>query len=347
MAEKDDSAEPALAPVVTIGGEEVLPWVEKYRPKDMDNLIAHEDIIKTIRRFTETHTLPHLLLHGPQGTGKTSTIKACAQEMYGPKYKSLCLELNASDERGIGVVREQIRSFASMQQIFVSKHPKLVILDEADHMTNQAQFALRRIMEDYHKTTRFCLIGNYAGKIIPALQSRCTRFRFQPLSTDEVCGRVREICEKEKVTITDDGVSALADVGRGDMRKTLNILQATVMVVSRDKGDVTRKAVYETTGSPLKEDLDALYGTLLTAGFEQARGALDRMRVEKGYGLQDLLKGVYELSVQTKFPGPVRNALMKSLADIEYRLSRGAVEKIQSAALVASFFEAREGMKKA
>merc|ERR1719265_2632523 len=115
---------------------------------------------------------------------------------------SLCLELNASDERGINVVREQIRSFASAQQLFASKHPKLVILDEADHMTNQAQFALRRIIEDYHKNTRFCLIGNYAGKIIPALQSRSTRFRFQPLSTEEVSRRVKEICEKEQVTIT-------------------------------------------------------------------------------------------------------------------------------------------------
>merc|ERR1719265_2493410 len=111
---------------------------------------------------------------------------------------SLCLELNASDERGIDVVREQIRSFASAQQLFASKHPKLVVLDEADHMTNQAQFALRRIIEDFHKSTRFCLIGNYAGKIIPALQSRCTRFRFQPLAPEQVCGRVKEICAQER-----------------------------------------------------------------------------------------------------------------------------------------------------
>merc|ERR1711937_610136 len=116
---------------------------------------------------------------------------------------------------------------------------------------------------------------------------------------------------KEKVTITDDGVSALAEVGKGDMREVLNILQATVMVVSRDKGDVTRKAVYETTGSPLKEDLDALYGALMSAGYKQARDVLDRMRAEKGYGLQDLLRGVFDMSVQTKFPGPVRNQLMK------------------------------------
>jgi replication factor C subunit 3/5 len=131
------------------------------------------------------------------------------------------------------------------------------------------------------------------------------------------------------------------------MRKVLNILQATVMVVSRETGDVTRKAVYETTGSPLKEDLDVVYNALMSAGFKDARDTLDRMRVEKGYGLQDLLKGTYDLSVQTKFPSVVRNKLTKDLADIEYRLSRGAVEKIQSAALVASFFEAREGMKKA
>jgi replication factor C subunit 3/5 len=334
--------EPAEAaptvPTVTVGGLEVLPWVEKYRPQALAETLGHQDIITTIQRFVETGTLPHLLLHGPPGTGKTTTIKACAKKMFGPRYSSLCLELNASDERGINVVREQIRSFASAQQLFASKHPKLVILDEADHMTSQAQFALRRIIEDYHKNTRFCLIGNYASKIIPALQSRCTRFRFQPLGEDQVKSRVAEICTAEKVSHTPDGLEALATVGRGDMRKVLNILQATSMA----HGDVTLKAVYLTTGTPLPEDLEALFATLMQAPFAEALKVLETLRVEKGYSLADLLRGVFDLSVEIQMPAPGRLRLMPALAEIEHRLSRGATDKVQAAALVGVFIEVRE-----
>jgi replication factor C subunit 3/5 len=335
--------EPMPSAVLTVGGLEVLPWVEKYRPQELDDLIAHEDIMKTIQRFMDTGTLPHLLLYGPPGTGKTSTIMACARKMYGKQFASQCLTLNASDERGINVVRDHIRSFASTQQIFASKqaHPKLVILDEADHMTNQAQFALRRIIEDFHKSTRFCLIGNYAGKIIPALQSRCTRFRFQPLAQAQVCGRVKEICEKENVNIDEGGLEALATIGRGDMRKVLNILQATVMA----RKDVDRKAVYLTTGTPLQEDIETVYKSLLNDSFAAALKLVDGMRATKGYGLQDLLRGVFDLCVETQFPSAVRCKLMPMLAEIEVRLSKGASERLQAGALVAAFTDAREELR--
>ena len=148
-----------------------LPWVEKYRPSVLQELISHEDIIRTIRKFISEEKLPHLLFYGPPGTGKTSTILACAKELYSPKeFNSMVLELNASDDRGINVVRNQILSFASTRTIFNSGY-KLVILDEADAMTNDAQNALRRIIEKYTDNVRFCLICNYLSKIIPALQS--------------------------------------------------------------------------------------------------------------------------------------------------------------------------------
>lgn len=157
-----------------------MPFVEKYRPENLDRIISHVEIVKTIRKFIESKKLPHLLFHGPPGTGKTSCMIAIAKELYGSQYRNMTLELNASDDRGIGVVRDQIKSFCSTQQL-MSKGMKLVILDESDSMTGPAQFALRRIVEKYSKTTRFCFICNFVSKIIPALQSRCTRFRFGPL----------------------------------------------------------------------------------------------------------------------------------------------------------------------
>lgn len=168
-----------------------MPFVEKYRPENLDRIISHVEIVKTskylnflthlvVRKFIESKKLPHLLFHGPPGTGKTSCMIAIAKELYGSQYRNMTLELNASDDRGIGVVRDQIKSFCSTQQL-MSKGMKLVILDESDSMTGPAQFALRRIVEKYSKTTRFCFICNFVSKIIPALQSRCTRFRFGPL----------------------------------------------------------------------------------------------------------------------------------------------------------------------
>ena len=162
-----------------------LPWVEKYRPKEMSDLVSHEQIIGTITKLIDAGKLPHLMLYGPPGTGKTSTILACAHKLYGKHFSSMVLELNASDDRGIDVVREQIKEFASTRQMF-SSAPKLIVLDEADNMTNPAQFALRRVIEKFTRNARFCIICNYASKIIPALQSRCTRFRFAPLSKEQV-----------------------------------------------------------------------------------------------------------------------------------------------------------------
>jgi replication factor C subunit 3/5 len=176
--------------------QDSLPWVEKYRPKDFSELVAHEDITNTIQRLIDQNRLPHLLFYGPPGTGKTSTILACARRLYGPNYHSMVLELNASDDRGIDVVREQIKDFASTRKIF-SSGIKLVILDEADAMTNAAQAALRRVIEKFTKNTRFCLICNYISKIIPALQSRCTRFRFGPIPKDAVSKRLNHVIECE------------------------------------------------------------------------------------------------------------------------------------------------------
>ena len=170
-----------------------------YR-NSLEDLVAQDDIVSILSNLIDSENLPHLLLYGPPGTGKTSTIVATAKRMYGSAaaYKSMTLELNASDARGIDVVRNEIKEFAGTKQLF-NKGVKLIILDEADAMTQDAQFALRRIIEKYTKNARFCLICNYVSKIIPALQSRCTRFRFAPLKREHIQGRLEEIAAKEKM----------------------------------------------------------------------------------------------------------------------------------------------------
>jgi replication factor C subunit 3/5 len=209
--------------------------VEKYRPVTLADVSGHQDILATINKFVDTNRLPHLLLYGPPGTGKTSTILALARRIYGvDNVRQMVLELNASDDRGIDVVREQIKTFASTKQIFsvgggsrgAMASYKLIILDEADAMTNTAQMALRRIMEKYTLNTRFCIIANYSHKLSPALLSRCTRFRFSPLKEQDIRVLVDKVVEEEGVKIIPEALDALVKLSKGDMRRALNVLQA-------------------------------------------------------------------------------------------------------------------------
>lgn len=310
-----------------------LPWVEKYRPATLQDLISHEDIISTIERFIDADHLPHLLLYGPPGTGKTSTILACARKLYTPKeFNSMVLELNASDDRGIGVVRERILNFASTRTIFKSGF-KLVILDEADAMTNDAQNALRRVIEKFTENVRFCLICNYLSKIIPAIQSRCTRFRFGPLSSEQILPRLNYVIEQEQINVTEDGRKALLTLSGGDMRRILNILQSTSMAFS----EVTEDNVYSCVGHPLRSDITNILNWMLNEEFETAYKKVAELKVAKGLALHDILTELHTFSHRIEFPVEARVKLIKDMAEIEWHLSAGASEKIQLSAVVAAF----------
>nr|CAB3265539.1 replication factor C subunit 5 [Phallusia mammillata] len=314
-----------------------LPWVEKYRPKSLDDLISHEDILKTIRRFMAEDRLPHLLFYGPPGTGKTSTILACAKQLYSVKeFNSMVLELNASDDRGIGIVRNQILSFASTRTIF-NKGFKLIILDEADAMTKDAQNALRRVMEKFTENTRFCLICNYLTKIIPAIQSRCTRFRFGPLSTDQMKPRLEHVIEQESLKITEDGMTAVVTLACGDMRKALNILQSTSMA----HDEVNENTVYTCTGHPKKSDIENILEWMLNKDFTSAYRKVIALKTENGMALQDILLQVHIYVHRIDFPLDVRILLLDKLANIEERLAAGTNEKIQTSSLIAAFQQAK------
>lgn len=316
-----------------------MPWVEKYRPAKLDDLISHDEIVSTINRFIERKQLPHLLFYGPPGTGKTSTILACAKQLYTPaQFKSMVLELNASDDRGINIVRGQILNFASTRTIFSGTF-KLIILDEADAMTNDAQNALRRIIEKYTENVRFCVICNYLSKIIPAVQSRCTRFRFAPLSPEQILPRLDKIIEAEKLSVTADGKQALMTLSKGDMRKVLNVLQSTSMAFDT----VNEDNVYTCVGHPLRKDIERILETLMsTESFEKAFDEIQKVKNAKGLALEDILTELHLFVMRIELPMSVMNKLIIKMADIEERLAKGCTEGTQTTALIASFFICRE-----
>nr|XP_023924304.1 replication factor C subunit 3 [Quercus suber] len=328
--------------VVVPGESKATPWVEKYRPQSLADVAAHRDIVDTIDRLTSENRLPHLLLYGPPGTGKTSTILAVARKLYGAQYHNMILELNASDDRGIDVVRQQIQDFASTQSFsFGAKASvKLILLDEADAMTKDAQFALRRVIEKYTRNTRFALICNHVNKIIPALQSRCTRFRFAPLDSFHVTERLKHVIEAEKLDVPETGLAALVRLSNGDMRKALNILQSTHMASQQ----ITEEAVYLCTGNPLPKDIEQISYWLLNESFTESFKRISEMKTRKGLALVDIVREVTMFVFKIKMPSDIRVQLINDMADIEYRLSLACNDRLQLGSLIASFTRARSAL---
>ena len=202
-------------------------WVEKYRPINLNEISSQEHVINSLRKTLFNKNIPHLIFFGPAGCGKTSTIIALAKELFKNQYSNRVIELNASDERGINVVREKIKVYAKQSISNKDDIPpwKLIILDEADTMTPDSQCALRRIMEEYSKITRFCIIGNYCNKIIDPIVSRCALFRFKPINQEHIIKKLKYICNEEKFNISEEILNKIIKISRGDLRKAINLLQ--------------------------------------------------------------------------------------------------------------------------
>ncbi|KAL6860424.1 Subunit of heteropentameric Replication factor C (RF-C) [Amphichorda felina] len=345
-----------------VEAEDNLPWVEKYRPVTLDDVSGHQDILSTINKFIDTNRLPHLLLYGPPGTGKTSTILALARRIYGTaNMRQMVLELNASDDRGIDVVREQIKTFASTKQIFSmagsrggSGGPsvagyKLIILDEADAMTNTAQMALRRIMEKYTVNTRFCIIANYAHKLSPALLSRCTRFRFSPLKEGDIRQLVEKVVEEESVNIGAEAVDALVKLSRGDMRRALNVLQAchassTPLRLKNEpkvpdseikREMITTETIYNCIAAPPPDAIKEIMSTLLkTSDVTSCLNTVNSLKVARGLALADIITALAEELSRLEVKPEVMISWLDGLAEIEHRVSSGGSEAVQTGAVV-------------
>ncbi|KAI9725805.1 MAG: hypothetical protein M1828_002434 [Chrysothrix sp. TS-e1954] len=363
-----------------VEAEDSLPWVEKYRPDTLSDVAGHTDILSTINKFIDANRLPHLLLYGPPGTGKTSTVLALARRIYGIRnMRQMVLELNASDDRGIDVVREQIKTFCSTKQIFNSFTPststststsasagrltgfKLIILDEADAMTSTAQMALRRIIEKYTPNTRFCIIANYTHKLSPALLSRCTRFRFSPLPDHAIRRLVGKIIEEERVNIQEDGVEALVRQAKGDMRRAVNVLQSchaaglpshqpgVTKAPPRDEERelITPAVIHDCTASPHPQDIQTILMTLLsTSDVASCLNTINTLRQQRGLALSDIISALSEELMALEAPGPARVVWCEGLADIESRIAGGGSETVQVGGLVGVVRQGVEVMEK-
>lgn len=248
----------------------------------------------------------------------------------------MVLDLNASDDRGISTVREEIQDFASTKR-FSSSGFKLIILDECDSMTKDAQFALRRVVEKYTKNARFCLICNYVYKIIPALQSRCTRFRFAPLDESRMRIRLLDVIKQENIHITQKAIDAILRLGRGDMRSVLNMIQSTYMAFTT----ITEEAVYECTGNPKSEDIETIVNWLFNVSFSKCFTYISDLQTAKCIALIDIVSEMQPYIIRRKMSKMALLELLEAIAEVSYMLSLGSNEKLQLAFLIGSFILAR------
>ncbi|XP_041861547.1 replication factor C subunit 4 isoform X2 [Melanotaenia boesemani] len=312
-----------------------VPWVEKYRPKCVDEVAFQEEVVAVLKKSLEGADLPNLLFYGPPGTGKTSTILAAARELFGPElYRQRVLELNASDERGIQVIREKVKNFA---QLTVSgSRPdgkpcppfKIIILDEADSMTGPAQAALRRSMEKESRTTRFCLICNYISRIIEPLTSRCSKFRFKPLANQIQEKRLLDICEKENLKYTKESIAALVRVSEGDLRKAITFLQSAARL-NVDK-EITDQTITQIAGVVPSKMIDSLFEISLKGTFEK----LEVVRMmEEGYAATQILSQLHDYVIEQDLRDEQKSAITEKMAVVSKCLSDGADEYLQMLSL--------------
>ena len=307
-------------------------WIEKYRPTRLSEIVGQDEIIKRLQSYVKTGNLPHLLFTGSAGVGKTTAAIALAREFFGESWHMNFREMNASDERGIEVVRNQIKQFARTSPLGGSSF-KILFLDEADALTPDAQAALRRTMESYALTCRFILSCNYSSKIIDPIQSRCAIYRFRPLSREAIAEEIHRIAGKEKIKVSGGAIDAIVYVAQGDMRKAINALQGAAIISS----EIDEKMVYAITATARPEEIEDLLSLSLKGDFEAAETVLNFLLYERGIAPNELINQCYRALVKREMDAGQRVALIDALGETDFRLSEGASSDIQLEALIARF----------
>ncbi len=309
---------------------DITPWTEKYRPHKLGDIIGQKDIVRSLGGFVKAGNMPHLLLAGPPGCGKTTATLALAREMYGANVSECLLEMNASDERGIDVVRGKIKDFA--RTVSLASVPfKLIFLDEADSLTSDAQSALRRTMELYVSNTRFILGCNYSSKIIEPIQSRCSVFRFRPLAEEEMKEMMGRIAEREKLKIDEKAFTALSYVSEGDMRRLINALQGAAL----HGPHITEESVFKFAARARPKEILEMMNFALEGKFTEARRHLHKLLVDYGLSGEDVLIQMFRELDNVKIEERAKADLIDKIGEYNFRVVEGANEVIQLEACLA------------
>ena len=316
-------------------------WVEKYRPTTLDQVSGQEEVVSRLKAYVRAGNLPHLLFAGPAGTGKTTCAIALARELFKEDWRSSFFELNASDERGLDVVRVKIKDIARTQSM-AEQGFKIIFLDEADNLTSDAQAALRRTMETYTRTARFILSCNYSSRIIEPIQSRTAVFRFRPLKPEAIRSYLERIAKEEKLTITKEGMEALVYIAQGDMRKAVNALQVAAAISTT----IDEDALYKAASVARPELVKNLLEVSLSGDFIKSRDALDSLLIEYGLSGEDVIRAIHRTVFDLSVPDAFKLRLIDRVGEAEFRLVEGSNERIQLEALLAHFVLAGQELKK-
>ena len=312
-------------------------WIEKYRPQKLDDIVGQDEIVERLSSYVRSGNLPHLLFTGSAGVGKTTAAVTLAREFFKDSWQMNFRELNASDERGIDVVRNQIKQFARTTPLGDAKF-KILFLDEADALTTDAQAALRRTMESYAQTCRFILSCNYSSKIIDPIQSRCAIYRFKPLSEDAVKEEAQRIVKKEGLTITNGAMDAIVYIAQGDMRKAINALQGAAIISTR----IDEKMVYAITSTARPDEISDLLKRSLGGDFDGAESLLAYLLHERGITPNELINQCYRALVKMDLDRGLKVELIDHLGETDFRLSEGANSDIQMEAMIARFIRSSQ-----
>jgi replication factor C subunit 2/4 len=320
----------------TGGGDYQVPWIEKYRPQLLQDIVGNEETLVRLQAIAKDGNLPNLILCGPPGTGKTTSVHALARELLGKSYKDGVLELNASDARGIDVVRNRIKSFAMNKVTLPPGRHKIIILDEADSMTTAAQQALRRTMEIYSNSTRFCLACNVSTKIIEAIQSRAAILRYTRLTHEQILSNLLKVCQAEEVPYTDDGLEAILFTAEGDMRHALNNLQAAnSLAQSKLGGMVNQKMVFQVCDQPHPTIVRSIVDACDTGNLETALADLQKLW-NSGYAASDIIGTLFKVTkVHNMLPEGKKLEYLREIGFTHMRISNGVNSLLQLMGLVS------------
>jgi replication factor C small subunit len=312
-------------------------WIEKYRPAVLADIVGQDDIVERLSSYVKNGNLPHLLFTGSAGVGKTTAAVTLAKEFFKDSWQMNFRELNASDERGIDVVRNQIKQFARTSPLGDARF-KILFLDEADALTTDAQAALRRTMESYAQTCRFILSCNYSSKIIDPIQSRCAIYRFKPLGASAIKEEIRRIAAQENLTVTDAAMDAIVYIAQGDMRKAINALQGAAIIRSA----IDEKMVYAITSTARPDEINDLLARSLKGDFDGAESLLAHLLHERGIAPGELINQCYRTILKMDIDRKLKVRLIDHLGETDFRLSEGANSDIQLEALIARFVMSSE-----